>query len=118
MIRRPPRSTQSRSSAASDVYKRQEHPSVGTLGRRPSPPPATSGGHRESPGAYCRKTLPQSSCFQERWGFYRSAAISLEPTDRIPIAPGSNYFAEVFSGNTHQETLYDPQKWLEAEMAF
>src|SRR5428012_16250 len=25
MIRRPPRSTQSRSSAASDVYKRQEH---------------------------------------------------------------------------------------------
>src|SRR5680860_838158 len=64
MIRRPPRSTQSRSSAASDVYKRQEHPSVGTLGRRPSPPPATSGGHRESPGAYCRKTLPQSSCFR------------------------------------------------------
>jgi len=55
--------------------------------------------------------------FQERLGRYQ-AAISLEPTDRIPIAPGSNYFAEVFSGNTHQETLYDPQKWLEAEMAF
>src|SRR5680860_1861523 len=31
MIRRPPRSTQSRSSAASDVYKRQE---LGNLGRR------------------------------------------------------------------------------------
>ena len=26
MVRRPPRSTQSRSSAASDVYKRQAHP--------------------------------------------------------------------------------------------
>src|SRR5680860_522310 len=28
MIRRPPRSTQSRSSAASDVYKRQRQPSI------------------------------------------------------------------------------------------
>src|SRR5665213_4333184 len=34
MIRRPPRSTQSRSSAASDVYKRQEFrgPTLGRLG--------------------------------------------------------------------------------------
>ena len=31
MIRRPPRSTQSRSSAASDVYKRQGHVTVGDL---------------------------------------------------------------------------------------
>src|SRR5450756_3206656 len=31
MIRRPPRSTQSRSSAASDVYKRQGHVSLGQL---------------------------------------------------------------------------------------
>src|SRR5450756_3123888 len=48
MIRRPPRSTQSRSSAASDVYKRQVHdlqPSQGAvwvqldaLGDSPSPP--------------------------------------------------------------------------------
>src|SRR5680860_43770 len=29
MIRRPPRSTQSRSSAASDVYKRQDHLPIG-----------------------------------------------------------------------------------------
>src|SRR5665809_105334 len=38
MIRRPPRSTQSRSSAASDVYKRQENTlpeAYGTLGLRP-----------------------------------------------------------------------------------
>src|SRR5450756_2994729 len=36
MIRRPPRSTQSRSSAASDVYKRQgqEHPGVALAERR------------------------------------------------------------------------------------
>ena len=31
MIRRPPRSTQSRSSAASDVYKRQAFDETGTL---------------------------------------------------------------------------------------
>src|SRR5680860_1894168 len=33
MIRRPPRSTQSRSSAASDVYKRQEAMFDGVVGR-------------------------------------------------------------------------------------
>ena len=32
MIRRPPRSTQSRSSAASDVYKRQIPAGVGLIG--------------------------------------------------------------------------------------
>src|SRR5450756_3126436 len=32
MIRRPPRSTQSRSSAASDVYKRQVYVNVHTVG--------------------------------------------------------------------------------------
>ncbi|MHB1345741.1 MAG: uroporphyrinogen decarboxylase family protein [Thermoleophilia bacterium] len=55
--------------------------------------------------------------YERRLGRYQ-AAIALEPTDRVPIAPGSNYFAEVYSGNTNQETLYDPVKWLEAEMAF
>src|SRR5450756_3259936 len=33
MIRRPPRSTQSRSSAASDVYKRQVYVSLPTVGQ-------------------------------------------------------------------------------------
>jgi len=46
------------------------------------------------------------------------AAIALEPHDRIPIATGSNYFAEIYSGNTKQETLYDPEKWLQAEIKF
>jgi uroporphyrinogen-III decarboxylase len=55
--------------------------------------------------------------YEKRLGRYQ-AAISLEPTDRIPIASGSNYFAEVYSGNNQQQTLYDPQKWLEAEAIF
>ena len=55
--------------------------------------------------------------FDERLGRYQ-AAIALEPTDRIPIATGSNSFAEVYSGNNHQETLYDAEKWLQAELAF
>ncbi|MGC8495510.1 MAG: uroporphyrinogen decarboxylase family protein [Syntrophobacteraceae bacterium] len=55
--------------------------------------------------------------FEKRLGRYQ-AAIALQPTDRIPIATGSNYFAEVYSGNTMQETIYDPQKWLEAEETF
>lgn len=55
--------------------------------------------------------------FEERLGRYQ-AAIALEPTDRIPIATGSNYFAEVYSGNNHQQTIYDPERWLQAEEAF
>jgi len=55
--------------------------------------------------------------FDERLGRYQ-AAIAQEPTDRIPIATGSNSFAELYSGNNHQETIYDAEKWLEAELAF
>ncbi len=55
--------------------------------------------------------------FEERLGRYH-AAIALEPHDRIPIATGSNYFAEVYSGNTKQETIDDPDKWLQAEIKF
>jgi hypothetical protein len=55
--------------------------------------------------------------FQRRLGRYQ-AAIALEPTDRIPIATGSNYFAEIYSGNTQQQTLYDPERWLAAEEIF
>jgi len=62
-------------------------------------------------------TKETKSLFDERLGRYQ-AAIALEPTDRIPIATGSNSFAEVYSGNNHQETIYDAEKWLEAELAF
>ena len=55
--------------------------------------------------------------FNQRLGRYQ-AAIALEPTDRVPVATGSNYYAEVYSGNNQQQTLYDPKKWLEAEEAF
>jgi len=55
--------------------------------------------------------------FAERLGRYQ-AAIALEPTDRIPIATGSNYFAEVYSGNTNQETVYDTEKWLQGRQPF
>lgn len=55
--------------------------------------------------------------FAQRLGRYQ-ATVALEPTDRIPIASGTNTFAEVYSGATNQEIVYDPQKWLEAEKAF
>ncbi len=55
--------------------------------------------------------------YEERLGRYQ-AAIALEPIDRIPIATGSNYFAEIYSGNNNQETIYDSEKWLKAEEAF
>jgi len=55
--------------------------------------------------------------YEKRLGRYQ-AAIALEPVDRMPIATGSNYFAEVYSGNTRQMTVYDPGKWLAAEEAF
>ena len=55
--------------------------------------------------------------FAERLGRYQTA-IALEPTDRVPIATGSNYFAEVYSGNTNQETIYNSEKWLQAEVTF
>jgi hypothetical protein len=55
--------------------------------------------------------------YDRRLGRYQ-AAIALEPVDRLPIATGSNYFAEIYSGNSNQETLYDSEKWLQAELAF
>ncbi|NSW84287.1 MAG: uroporphyrinogen decarboxylase [Syntrophothermus sp.] len=55
--------------------------------------------------------------FNERLKRYQ-AAIALAPTDRIPIAPGTNYFAEVYSGFTNQEYMYDASKWIEADRKF
>jgi hypothetical protein len=55
--------------------------------------------------------------YEERLGRYQGA-MAVKPTDRMPIATGTNYFAEVYSGNTNQQTIYDPEKWLEAEIAF
>jgi uroporphyrinogen-III decarboxylase len=55
--------------------------------------------------------------YEQRLGRYQ-AAVALEKTDRMPVATGSNYLAETFSGNTKQQTIYDPEKWLQAEAAF
>ncbi|UMZ74759.1 uroporphyrinogen decarboxylase family protein [Natranaerofaba carboxydovora] len=55
--------------------------------------------------------------YNERLGRYQNA-IALKSIDRIPIASGSNYFAEVYSGCTKQEIIYDPEKWLQAEKDF
>src|SRR5450756_2729283 len=57
MIRRPPRSTQSRSAAASDVYKRQVTAPVVVIALTPAifsrgGPPGEK--HREHPGVACQ----------------------------------------------------------------
>jgi len=55
--------------------------------------------------------------YEERLGRYQGA-ICFAPIDRVPIAVGSNTFAETYAGTTKQEVLYDPQKWLEGEITF
>ena len=55
--------------------------------------------------------------YEQRLGRYQ-AAIRMEPLDRMPIATGSNYFAEKYSGNTNQQTIYDQAKWFQAEKKF
>lgn len=55
--------------------------------------------------------------FTERLKRYQ-AAIALKTPDRIPIAPGVNYFAEVYSGVSKYEYIYDSKKWIEADRRF
>ena len=55
--------------------------------------------------------------YEQRLARYQ-AAIALEPVDRVPLATGSNYFAEVYAGYTKQEVIYDPEKWLASEIKF
>src|SRR5450756_3229970 len=76
MIRRPPRSTQSRSSAASDVYKRQTKPRV--VAKGPAPTPRTeprSGGNGRS-----RLTCSPIPIGWVIDGGNRNDSILLEPT--------------------------------------
>ncbi len=53
--------------------------------------------------------------FDQRLGRYQ-AAIALEPVDRVPLATGTNTFAEAYGGFTKQEIVYDPEKWLASEI--
>lgn len=55
--------------------------------------------------------------FEERLSRYQ-AAISLEIPDRIPISAGSNYFAEIYAGNTKQQFIYDAGSWAVADEKF
>jgi hypothetical protein len=61
-------------------------------------------------------TTDMQQLYEERLGRYQ-AAIALEPVDRVPIATGSNTFAESYTASK-QEVIYDPQKWLESEIQF
>ena len=55
--------------------------------------------------------------YAERLGRYQ-AAMALEPVDRIPLASGVTTYAEVYSGNNKQETIYNQEKWLAGEIKF
>ena len=55
--------------------------------------------------------------FDERLARYQ-AALNLEIPDRIPISAGSNFFAEVYAGNTKQEFLYNSDQWMESDRKF
>jgi len=55
--------------------------------------------------------------YNERLARYQ-AAMALEIPDRIPISSGSNYFAEVYAGNSKQKFVYDSNQWLESDRKF
>lgn len=55
--------------------------------------------------------------YNERLARYQ-AAIALEIPDRVPISSGSNYFAEVYAGNSKQQFVYDSNQWLESDREF
>ena len=55
--------------------------------------------------------------YNERLGRYQ-AAIALEPTDRVPTAFATTYFAEKQSGYTYQQIMYDFQIWEDMEVEF
>nr|WP_320131304.1 uroporphyrinogen decarboxylase family protein [uncultured Holophaga sp.] len=62
-------------------------------------------------------TQTPEQLFQERLGRYQRA-IALEAVDRVPIAVGSNTYAETYSGISKQEVVYAPERWLESELKF
>lgn len=55
--------------------------------------------------------------FNQRLGRYQ-AAIALEPTDRVPIALNTCYYAEETSGYDLQQIMYDPEIWTNVEIDF
>ncbi len=61
--------------------------------------------------------MDMQQIYDERLGRYQ-AAMNLETSDRIPIAPPMNYLAEIYSGSNHQQNIYNPRNLIEAEIAF
>ena len=55
--------------------------------------------------------------YNQRLGRYQ-AAIALEPTDRVPIALNTAYFAIKNSGYSYQQIMYDPEIWLKVKLDF
>ncbi|MFZ7119596.1 MAG: uroporphyrinogen decarboxylase family protein [Eubacteriaceae bacterium] len=55
--------------------------------------------------------------YDERLGRYQ-AAIALEPTDRVPTAFATTYFAEKQSGYTYQQIMYNPEIQEKMEIDF
>jgi hypothetical protein len=55
--------------------------------------------------------------FEKRLARYQ-AAFNLKVPDRIPISAGSNFFAEVYAGNTKQEFIYNSDQWIESDRKF
>ena len=51
--------------------------------------------------------------YNERLGRFQSA-MALKPTDRVPISLGFNQAALIYGGNSQENTVYDPEKTLEA----
>ena len=55
--------------------------------------------------------------FEDRLRRYQST-IALEIPDRMPISSGHNYFAEIFSGHTKQQYVYDTNVWSDLDGKF
>lgn len=55
--------------------------------------------------------------YRERLARYQGA-IRLQPIDRVPIACGSNYFAEIYAGHDKQQFVYDATQWAVADEVF
>lgn len=62
-------------------------------------------------------TSEMQELYKQRLGRYQ-AAIALEPTDRVPLALATNYFAEKSSGYNYQQIMYEPQIWAQMEIDF
>src|SRR5450756_2395855 len=96
MIRRPPRSTQSRSSAASDVYKRQVKTASGT--------PGTG-----------TVTIQKRPATGGDWTNWKTATLAAGGTYRLPVTMTAQQISQVrarMPGNAANQTGFSATKKL------